>query len=84
MKRILPVLSGYRTGVRVFVHTFCLTAQGLDGDPVYLLDEFMCYRLKPFQDGGGFIKVWPAASSSRLPARSPAAVENSESMPQHL
>src|SRR5438874_12450331 len=40
----------------MFVHTFCLTSQGLDGDPVYLLDEFMCYRFKLFQEGGGFIK----------------------------
>ena len=39
-----------------FVHTFCLTAQGLDGEPVYLLDEFLCYRFKLFQDGGGFFK----------------------------
>jgi hypothetical protein len=41
----------------VFVHTLCLTAQALDGDPVYLLDEFLCYRFKLFQDGGGFIKL---------------------------
>ena len=41
----------------VFVHTFCLTAQGLGGDPVYLLDEFLCYRFKLLQDGGGFIKL---------------------------
>ena len=41
----------------VLVHTFCLTAQGLDGDPVYLLDEFRCHRFKLFQDGGGFIKL---------------------------
>lgn len=40
-----------------FVHTFCLTAQGLDGDPVYLLDQFLCYGFKLFQDGGGFIKL---------------------------
>jgi len=41
----------------VFVHTFCLTAQGRDGDSVYLFDEFLCYRFKLFQDGGGFIKL---------------------------
>ena len=34
-----------------------MTAQGLDGDPVYLLDEFLCHRFKLFQDGGGFIKL---------------------------
>ena len=34
-----------------------MTAQGLDGDPVYLLDEFLCDRFKLFQDGGGFIKL---------------------------
>ena len=39
------------------VHTFCLEAQGPDGDPVYLLDEFLCYRFKLFQDGRGFIKL---------------------------
>ena len=32
-------------------------AQGLDGDPVYLLDEFLCHRFELFQDGGGFIKL---------------------------
>src|SRR3954454_1306455 len=42
---------------RVFVQTLCLAAQGLDGDPVYLLDEFMCYRFKLFQDGDGFFKL---------------------------
>jgi hypothetical protein len=42
---------------RVFVQTLCLTTQGLDGDPVYLLDEFMCYRFKLFQEGGGFLKL---------------------------
>ena len=36
---------------------FYLMAQGFDGDPVYLLDEFVCYRFKLFQDGGGFIKL---------------------------
>ena len=41
----------------VFVHTLDPTAQGLDGDPVYLLDEFLCHRFKLFQDGGGFIKL---------------------------
>src|SRR5262249_23004234 len=42
-----PKLLVLRTGCpRVFVHTFCLTAQGLDGDPVYLLDELLCYRFK--------------------------------------
>ena len=50
----------------MFVHTFCLTSQGLDGDPVYLLDEFMCYRFKLFQEGGGFIK--PCASRNILQA----------------
>jgi len=34
-----------------------LAAQGLDGDPVYLLDEFLCYRFKLFQDGSGYIKL---------------------------
>ena len=34
-----------------------LATQSLNGDPVYLLDEFMCYGFKLFQDGGGFIKV---------------------------
>jgi len=34
-----------------------LTVQDLDGDPVYLLDEFLCYRFKLFQDRGGFIKL---------------------------
>ena len=41
----------------MFVQTLCLTTQGLDGDPVYLLDEFMCYRFKLFQEGGGFLKL---------------------------
>ena len=50
----------------MFAHSFCLTAQGLDGDPVYLLDEFMCYRFKLFQEGGGFIK--PCASRNILQA----------------
>ena len=27
-----------------FVHTLCLTAQIIDGHPVYLLDEIACYR----------------------------------------
>lgn len=32
----------FRTGCpRVFIQTLCLTTQGLDGDPVYLLDEFL-------------------------------------------
>jgi hypothetical protein len=39
-----------------FIHTICLTAQGLDGQPVYLLNEFMRYRFKLFQDMGGLIK----------------------------
>jgi hypothetical protein len=43
--------SGY------FAWSFCLTAQGLDGDLVNLLDEFLCYRFKLFQDGPGFIKL---------------------------
>ena len=34
-----------------------MTAQGLHGNPVYLLDEFLCYRFKLFQDGGGFFKL---------------------------
>jgi hypothetical protein len=34
-----------------------LTAQGLDGDPVGLLDEFVCYYFKPFHEGGGFLKL---------------------------
>ena len=41
----------------VFAHTFRLTAQGLDGDPIHLLDEFMCYRVEVFQEAGGFIKL---------------------------
>ena len=43
--------SGY------FAWSFCLTAQGLDGDPIYLLDEFMRYRVELFQEAGGFIKL---------------------------
>jgi hypothetical protein len=35
----------------------CMTAQGLDGNPVYLLDEFLCYRFKLFQDGTGFTEL---------------------------
>jgi arylsulfatase A-like enzyme len=31
--------------------------QGLDGAPVYLLDQFLCRRFKRFQNGGGFIKL---------------------------
>src|SRR5437868_11897170 len=62
-----PKLIVLRTGRHiVLIHTFCLTSQGLDGDPVYLLDEFMCYRFKLFQEGGGFIK--PCASRSILQA----------------
>jgi hypothetical protein len=30
----------------VFVQSFSLTAQGLDGDPVYLLDELRSHRLE--------------------------------------
>lgn len=41
----------------VFAHPLPLTAQGLDGDPVHLLDEFMCYRVKLFQEGGRFLKL---------------------------
>ena len=53
-----PKLLVLRTGRRmVFAPTFCLTAQGLDGDPIYLLDEFMCCRVKLFQDAGSFIKL---------------------------
>jgi ribose 5-phosphate isomerase B len=53
-----PKLVVLRTGCPiVFAHTFCLTAQGLDGDPVYLLDEVLCHRFKLFQDGGGFMKL---------------------------
>jgi hypothetical protein len=40
----------------VFVPTFSLAAQGLDGDSVCLLDELIRDRFKLFQDGGGFIK----------------------------
>jgi hypothetical protein len=40
----------------VFVHPFSLAAQGLDGDSVRLFDEFICYRFKLFQDGGGCVK----------------------------
>jgi hypothetical protein len=37
--KIKLILS--RSGWSVqLVHTFCLEAQGPDGDPVYLLDEF--------------------------------------------
>jgi hypothetical protein len=51
-------LIALRTGCpRVFVQTLCLTAQGLDGDPVYLLDEFLYYRFKVIQDGGSFFKL---------------------------
>jgi hypothetical protein len=38
----------------VLGQTFSLTAQGLDGDSVYLLDQFMCRLFKLFQNGGGF------------------------------
>src|SRR5260370_27189857 len=48
------------------IHTFCLTAQGLDGNSVYLLDEFMSNRLELFQDEVGFIK--PCASRNILQA----------------
>ncbi len=40
-----------------FVPTFRLTAQGFDGDPVDLLDEFLCDLFKLLQDGGGFINL---------------------------
>ena len=54
----LSQLLVLRTGRRmVFAHTFRLTAQGLDGDPIHLLDEFMCYRVEVFQEAGGFIKL---------------------------
>jgi hypothetical protein len=37
-----PELIVLSTGkLMMFVHTCCLTAQGLNGDPVYLLDEFI-------------------------------------------
>jgi hypothetical protein len=29
-----------------------LTAQGIDGDPLDLLDKFICYRFKLLQEGG--------------------------------
>jgi hypothetical protein len=38
--------------------SFCSTTQGLDGNPVYLLDEFQCDRFELFQDGGG-LRVAP-------------------------
>ena len=41
----------------VFAYPLSLAAQGLDGDPVYLLDEFLSYRFKLFQDGGGFVEL---------------------------
>jgi hypothetical protein len=41
----------------MFVHAVCLTAQGPDGDPVKLLDDFMCYRLKVYRDECGFFKL---------------------------
>ena len=53
-----PKLIVLTTGCPIlFVHTFYLTAQGIDGDPVCLLDEFLCDRFKLFQDGGGSIKL---------------------------
>jgi len=39
------------------VHLSLPLAQGLDGEPVYLLDEFLYYRFKLIQDGGGFFKL---------------------------
>ncbi len=39
------------------VHLSLPLAQGLDGDPVYLLDELLRYRFKLFQDGDGFFKL---------------------------
>ena len=44
----------------MFVPTFCLASQGLHGDPVCLLDEFLCYCFKLFQEGGGFLKLCAA------------------------
>ena len=44
-------------GIMGMKRRFCLTAQGLDGDPVYLLDEFLCHRFQLLQDGGGFVKL---------------------------
>ena len=32
-------------------------AQGLDRDPVQLMDELRCYRFEAFHDAGGFIQV---------------------------
>src|SRR5262249_8638544 len=40
-----------------FVHTFCLAAQGFDGNLVCRLDQFMCHRFKLFQDRGGISKL---------------------------
>jgi hypothetical protein len=39
---------------RVFVHTFCLTAQVLDGGPIYLLYESLYVHFELFQDRSGF------------------------------
>ena len=62
-----PKLIVLRIGCpKVFVHTFYLTTQSLNGDPVYLLGEFLCYRFKLFQEGGGFIR--PCASRNILQA----------------
>ena len=47
-------------GPMMFVPTFCLASQGLHGDPVCLLDEFLCYCFKLFQEGGGFLKLCAA------------------------
>ena len=41
----------------VFVQTFCLAAQGFDGNPVCRLEEFVRHRFKLFQDRGGISKL---------------------------
>src|SRR5262249_53481449 len=55
---MFPTLVVLRIGCPgVFVRTFCLAAQGFDGNPVRRLDEFMRHRLKLFQDRGGLSKL---------------------------
>src|SRR5262245_62315964 len=77
-----PKLIGLRTCCpRVFVIAFCLTAQGLDGDPAYLLDEFLCYRFKLFRRGAAFSWCWSGACFLKPAARAAAAVGNSERQP---
>jgi hypothetical protein len=42
---------------RAFIRSFSLMAQLLDGDSIYLLDEFMRDRFKLFQYRGGLINL---------------------------